>query len=165
MRRMTLLLVLLAVVLLASSHPAGAASTENKAKVKKPADRVVVMYFHRTERCPTCQRMGTYSEEAVVKGFAKQIKDGTVEFHYVDFQNKKNAALTRGYQVAGPSLIVAKVAKNKAVAVTNLKEIWTKNRDKDVFLQYVRDSVKAYQKPESKTALKPVRSMSAQQAK
>ena len=26
-----------------------------------PADRVVVMYFHRTERCPTCRKMGSAS--------------------------------------------------------------------------------------------------------
>ena len=79
-----------------------------------PADRVVVMYFHRTQRCPTCLRMGSYSEEAVKKGFAKQIKDGTVEFHYIDFQDEKNAALTKGYKVGGPTLIVAKWLATKS---------------------------------------------------
>ena len=39
-----------------------------------PAHRVIAMYFHRTERCPTCLKMGSYSEEAVKKGFTKQIK-------------------------------------------------------------------------------------------
>jgi hypothetical protein len=124
------------------------------APAKTPADRVVVMYFHRTQRCPTCLRMGSYSEEAVVKGFAQQIKDGTVEFHYVDFQGEKNAALTKGYKIGGPSLIVVKVLKDKAVEVKNLAEIWTKNRDKDVFLKYVRDNVVALQKMDSKTAKK-----------
>ena len=120
MRRMALPFVLFAVVILGSSHPAGAATTAKKAEVKKPADRVVVMYFHRTKRCPTCLRMGSYSEEAVVKGFAKHIKNGTVEFHYVDFQNKKNAALAKGYKVGGPSLIVANIVKNKVAAAKNL---------------------------------------------
>ena len=119
-----------------------------------PADRVVVMYFHRTQRCPTCLRMGSYSEEAVVKGFAKEIKCGTVEFHYIDFQDEKNAALTKGYKVGGPTLVVAQVVGNKVKEYKNLTEIWTKNRDKDVFLKYVRDNVAAYQKPESKTAMK-----------
>jgi hypothetical protein len=116
-----------------------------------PADRVVVMYFHRTQRCPTCLRMGSYSEEAVVKGFAKQIKAGAVEFHYVDFQDAKNAALTNGYKVGGPTLIVAHVLSNKVKEYKNLTEMWAKNRDKDVFLKYVRDNVAAYQNPESKT--------------
>ena len=44
-----------------------------------PADRVVAMYFHRTQRCPTCQKMGSFSDEAVKTGFADQIKDGCWE--------------------------------------------------------------------------------------
>ena len=132
--------------------------------VATPADRVVVMYFHRTQRCPTCLRMGGYSEEAVVKGFVKQIKAGTVEFHYVDFQDEKNDALTKGYKVGGPTLIVAHVVGNKVKEFKNLTEIWAKNRDKDVFLNYVRDNVAAYQKSESKTAMKREAEGSAQRA-
>jgi hypothetical protein len=124
------------------------------APANTPADRVVVMYFHRTQRCPTCLRMGSYTEEAVTKGFAPQIKDGTVEFHFVDFQDEKNAALTKGYKVGGPTLIVAQVIGNKVKEYKNLKEIWAKNNNKGDFLKYVRDSVVAYQKTDSKTAMK-----------
>jgi len=69
------------------------ASTKAKAKAKAPvvpADRVVVMYFHRTQRCPTCRKMGGYSEEAVKTGFAKLMKQGKVEFHFINFQDEKN---------------------------------------------------------------------------
>jgi len=143
-------------------------AADDPVKADKPAaappDRVVVMYFHRTQRCPTCLRMGSYSEEAVVKGFAKQIKAGTVEFHYVDFQDAKNAGLTNGYKVGGPTLIVAQVIGNKVKEFKNLTEIWAKNRDKDVFLKYVRDNVTAYQKAESKTAMKREAEGSAKRA-
>ena len=117
-------------------------SEKSDKPVAAPADRVVVMYFHRTVRCPTCKRMGSYTEEAVVKGFPKQIKDGTVEFHFVDFQNEKNAALTKGYKVGGPTLIVAQVVGNKVKEYKNLTEIWAKNADKEAFLKYVRENVK-----------------------
>ena len=133
------------------AHPSAAAA-EKKAEVKPPADRVVVMYFHRTQRCPTCLRMGSYSEEAVVKGYPKEIKDRTVEFHYIDFQDAKNAALTKGYKITGPALVVVKVVNDKPAEVRNLEEIWTKNRDKDVFLKYVRDNVTACQKPKPEAA-------------
>ncbi len=111
-----------------------------------PKDRVVVMYFHRTHRCPTCLKMGGYSEEAVKGGFAKEIQKGTVEFHYIDFQDEKNKALTEGYNVSGPTLVVARVVDNKVAEHKNLEEIWTKVRDKGAFLQYVRSNVKDYQK-------------------
>ncbi len=111
-----------------------------------PKDRVVVMYFHRTVRCPTCLKMGSYTEEAVKGGFARQIKEGKVEFHFIDFQNKKNEKLTKGYKVGGPTLIVARVAKDKVAEHKNLTEMWSKVGDKSAFIEYVQANVKDYQK-------------------
>ncbi len=111
-----------------------------------PADRVVAIYFHRTQRCPTCKKMGSYSEEAVKKGFAKEAKAGKVEFHHIDFQDPKNAAFAKAYRVSGPALIVAKVVKNKVKEFKDLKDIWANVREKPKFLKYVQDNVKAYMK-------------------
>lgn len=128
------------VAVLASMLPQAAVAAD------APADRTVAMYFHRTQRCPTCLKMGSYSEEAVKAGFAQQIKDGTVEFHYIDFQDEKNAALTTGYKITGPALVVAKVAGNKVAEYKSLTEIWTKVRDKAAFIDYVQSGIKNYQK-------------------
>ena len=111
-----------------------------------PADRVVAIYFHRTQRCPTCIKMGGYSEEAVNKGFAKQIKEGKVKFHHIDFQDKKNAALAKGYKITGPALVVVKVKENKVKEYKDLKDIWTKVSKKPEFIKYVRENVEAYLK-------------------
>jgi hypothetical protein len=110
-----------------------------------PADRVVAMYFHRTERCPTCQKMGTYAEEAVRSGFAKPLKDGTVAFYYVEFENPKNAALTKRYDIGEPALIVARVKSKKVAEYENLEEIWAKVGDKTAFVKYVQDHVAQHQ--------------------
>jgi hypothetical protein len=108
-----------------------------------PVDRVMAIYFHRTQRCPTCLKMGSYSEEAVKTGFARQLKEGTVGFYYVDFQDPRNAALAKGYGVDGPALIIARIANNKVVEYANLKEIWTNVADKPAFLKYVQGNVAA----------------------
>jgi thiol-disulfide isomerase/thioredoxin len=121
-------------------------TTDKAASKAAPADRVVVMYFHRTQRCPTCLRMGTYSEESVKEKFADAMKEGKVEFHYIDFQDKKNEALTKDYKVSGPTLIVAKVNDNKIKEFKNLTDIWTKNTDKKGFFKYVQENVTAYAK-------------------
>jgi thiol-disulfide isomerase/thioredoxin len=112
----------------------------------KPKDRVIAMYFHRTQRCPTCLKMGSYTEEAMKAAFGKQLEEGTVEFYYVDFQDQKNAALTKGYKVTGPSLIVISVKDNKAKEYRNLKQIWTKVQEKPEFLKYVQSNVRSYLK-------------------
>ena len=107
-------------------------------------DRVVAMYFHRTQRCPTCLKMGSYSEEAVQTGFAEQIKDGTVAFYYTDFQDPKNAKLAKGYNVSGPALIVVKIKGKKVAEFKDLEDIWTNVGDKQAFLKYVQQNVSAY---------------------
>jgi len=55
----------------------------------------------------------------VKTGFAEEIKQGKVEFHYIDFQDKKNEALTKGYKVGGPTLMVARVAGGKVAEYKN----------------------------------------------
>jgi thiol-disulfide isomerase/thioredoxin len=111
-----------------------------------PADRVVVMYFHRTQRCPTCRKMGGYTEEAVKEKFAEELKRGKVEFHFIDFQDQKNAELTKGYKVSGPMLVVAKIEGGKVKEHKDLKEIWTKHGDKADFFKYVQDQIAGYSK-------------------
>jgi hypothetical protein len=137
-RKVTVALVLATMGVSAMASLAGAA--------EGTADRVVVMYFHRTQRCPTCMKMGSYAEEAVNSGFAEPLKAGRVSFHFIDFQDAKNAEFTQGYNIAGPALIVARVSGDKVAEYKNLKEIWAKVRDKDAFVQYVQDGVKGYLK-------------------
>ncbi len=139
MKRFTpMVLAVVATALVATMLPESASAAD------VPDDRVVAMYFHRTKRCPTCRKMGSYSEEAVKNGFADGVKDGTVAFYMVDFQNEKNAALAKGYKVEGPALIVAKIADKKAVEYKNLKEMWDKVADKKAFLEYVQDNIANY---------------------
>jgi len=140
MNRLAIAMILGLVALLVALAPPPALAAE------QAADRVVVMYFHRTQRCPTCLKMGSYAQEAVKTGFAKQMKEGKVEFHFIDFQNEKNEAFVKGYKIGGPTLIVARVAGKKVAQYKNLTEMWSKVGDKEEFLKYVQGNVKEYQK-------------------
>jgi thiol-disulfide isomerase/thioredoxin len=142
MKRTRVILAALAALPLVNSLVADAVSAADV-----PKDRVVVMYFHRTERCPTCRTMGSYTEEAVKEGFAKEIKAAKVAIHFIDFQDKKNAAYTKGYNVTGPTLIVAKVSGKKVVEYKNLQDMWSFVADKEAFVGYVRTNVEAYLAP------------------
>ena len=138
MQRFALIASILTCILAADALTASAAD--------KPADRVVAVYFHRTERCPTCLKMGSYSEEAVKKGFAEEVEKGAVEFHSIDYQDEMNAALAKAYKISGPALVVTQVRDNKVKQLKNLKEIWMKVQKKDAFLEYVRVNVEQYMK-------------------
>lgn len=108
-----------------------------------PKDRVIAMYFHRTERCPTCKKMGSYAEEAIKTAFAEELKKGRIAFYFIDYEDAKNARYTKAYDVSGPALIVAKIADNKVASYRDLEEIWSHVGDKDKFFAYVQENVKA----------------------
>ncbi len=144
MKRLTMTVMTIAALALVASILAERAAAAEPPK-KAPKDRVVAMYFHRTQRCPTCLKMGSYTQEAVKTGFAKQLKERTVELHEINFQDKKNSAFTKAYKITGPALIVARVADNKVAEFKNLKDIWTHLGDKKAFVKYVQEHVKAYQ--------------------
>jgi len=109
-----------------------------------PADRVAVMYFHRTQRCPTCQRMGGFSEEAVTTGFSEEMEGKTVTYNSVDFQAAGNARFVSAYKITGPALIIAQVQDGKVTKWANLTEIWAKAADKEAFIGYVQTNVRSY---------------------
>ena len=140
MKRLTILTVV--ALTLASSLIAKSASADETKK--PPKDRVVAMYFHRTQRCPTCQKMGSYTEEAIKTGFAEQLKERTVELHFINFEDEKNGDFTKAYKVTGPALIEARVADGRVAEFKNLENIWKHVGDKKVFVKYVQDEVKAY---------------------
>lgn len=129
---------------------AGASFAARAAAADAPTDQVVAIYFHRTERCPTCQKMGSYAEEAVRTGFSKQNEDGSVVFHYVDFEDPKNARVAKGYGIGEPALVVAKIANNKVVTSTNLADIWLNVGDKPAFFKYVQDHIAACDAPDDR---------------
>lgn len=109
--------------------------------------QVVAIYFHRTVRCPTCKKIGGLAEEAVTKGFAEQIAAGTVEFRYVDFQDAKNAVLTKAYKITGPTMVLLDVADGRVTRWEPLPKVWQLVAKPQELQTYVRTSVAEYLLP------------------
>lgn len=137
---MTILATLATLLALSGAVTPNANTTATDAK-KPPAHQVIAVYFHRTERCPTCKRIGALAEEAVAKGFAKETKARVVEFRFVDFQDKKNAKLAKSYSIDGPTLVLLSVFDGQVECWTALPKVWQLVGKPDEFRAYVRDGV------------------------
>lgn len=112
--------------------------------VTPPAHQVVVFYFHRTERCPTCKRVGGMVEEAVAQIFPKELKSRSVEFWMVDFQDKRNAELAKSYHIQGPTLVLANVFDRQVKEWTPMPKIWQFVGKPDEMRSYIEEGVKHY---------------------
>ncbi len=77
------------------------------------ADRIDVVYFHRTERCDSCIWAGQTSGNTVAKYFAGELASGRVTFREVDVQKPENMAVTAKYGASGSSLFLDYVSGGK----------------------------------------------------
>lgn len=86
------------------------------AQVEEPVSKkthVDVYYFHRTERCATCLSIEENTKGTLEKYFADEMKDGTVNFHSVCYEDDSNPQAVEKYNVDGPALYLTKVKKGK----------------------------------------------------
>jgi hypothetical protein len=131
------------VAIAVGAEPEQAAKGEGK-QATQPSHRVVACYFHRTQRCPTCQKIGSYIEEGIQAGYATEINDGRVAVTMVDFQDPKNESYTNYYQITGPTLVLMDVRDGKVTAWKPAPKVWSLVGKKDAFFQYVQGEVRSY---------------------
>jgi hypothetical protein len=132
------------VALAAALSGTGELAGESPQTGELPSHQVVAIYFHRTVRCPTCKRIGALAEEAVVEGFAKDIEAGTVEFRFVDFQDKKNAAIAKAYKIENPTLVLTNVFDGKVVRWAPMPKVWPLAGKPAELQAYVQEGVAKY---------------------
>ena len=113
-------------------------------KDERPPHQVVAIYFHRTVRCATCKRIGAMAEEAITAGFESQIESREVEFHFVDFQDKKNAELVKAYRIDSPTLVLANVYDAETICWIPMPKVWQLVGKPDDFRAYVQEGVVRY---------------------
>lgn len=77
------------------------------------ADRIDVVYFHRTERCDSCTWAGQMARKTVVSYFANELSSGRVTFREADVQSFENRMLAAKYRATGSSLFLDYVSQGK----------------------------------------------------
>lgn len=130
----------------AAEPPAADASQGPKREADggKAGSKVVAYYFHVTVRCPTCRKIEALSEEALKRGFADALKDGSLEWRPVNVQHLENRHFIQDYQLFTKSLVIARMKDGKQVEWKNLEKVWELVWNSDAFLKYVQNEVRAY---------------------
>jgi hypothetical protein len=75
--------------------------------------KLLVYYFHGTNRCATCLAIEENTKKALQTNFAKEMKDGTVKFQSINVDDEKDKALAEKYQAAGSALWITRIAGGK----------------------------------------------------
>ncbi|MEE9443019.1 MAG: nitrophenyl compound nitroreductase subunit ArsF family protein [candidate division Zixibacteria bacterium] len=113
-------------------------TSEEKSDADKSQKQIVVYYLHGNKRCATCKKIEAYSEEAIKSGFSENLKDSSIVWQTVNFEDEGNEHYVKDYQLYTKSLILSRKNDGKEVEWKNLTEIWTLVRDKEKFIGYVQ---------------------------
>jgi hypothetical protein len=107
-------------------------------------DGVHVYYLHGNFRCTTCRTIEELAEESVRSGFADQLQSGQVHWHVINYDEPENRQFALDFEVAAPTVVLARLVDGKRVDWEALPEVWSFVGNKRLFLTYVQGSLREF---------------------
>ena len=111
-----------------------------------PNSVMVVYYFHRTIRCPSCILLEELTREALESGFEKELNVGSIRFAVINVDKKGNEHFVSDYHLNAQSVIVSEIHSGKEKRWKNLDQVWALLEDEGRLLEYIQKEIKEYLK-------------------
>jgi hypothetical protein len=124
--------------------PSPTSDSAKKSQLAPSSPKVIAYYFHTTFRCPSCKKIEAYSREAIENGFAKELKDGTLEWRVINVEESGNRHFVDDYRLFTKSLILVRLNESKQKEWKNLMKVWELLGNKEAFVRYVQDELRSY---------------------
>jgi len=121
-----LALMLVAAAMASVAVPAAQASS---------ADGIELLYFHRTDRCQSCNNAEQYARDTLSTYFPDEVKSGVLSIRSVDYQKDRAMAEKYGVNMQGLKL---RITENGQETVKDVSEIWAYVRDKSAYMSHLR---------------------------
>ncbi|OPY27683.1 MAG: hypothetical protein A4E28_01880 [Methanocella sp. PtaU1.Bin125] len=99
------------------------------------ADQIQLLYFHRTQRCVSCNNAEQYARETLDRHFADELKSGKIALQSIDYQQDR--AMADQYKVNMQGLKVV-TTKNGQQTVKDVPEVWALVRDKEACISCLK---------------------------
>lgn len=105
----------------------------------------IVYYLHGTRRCPTCRKLEEYTREAVMSGFAEDVKAGTIVWRAINTDDPGNEHYVKDYVLSTKSVVLSAVTGGTETRWRNLPRIWDLVGDKATYIAYIQEEIKTFQ--------------------
>jgi hypothetical protein len=105
-----------------------------------PADRVDVVYFHRTVRCYSCQYAEAGTRYTVETYFADELASGKLTFQSIDVQDEANADIVEKYGAYGSQLFINTI-KDGTDHIEQVTDIWLVIGKDEAFVEIVKSKI------------------------
>lgn len=144
MRKWFLFSAILSLLLFFGNFISNAASMQDAKDL--PKNHIIVYYFYSNFRCYSCYRIEQYTKEAVEKYFSSELDTGKIIFKPLNIEKEENRHFINDYQLYTKSVVLSLIKNGKETKSDNLSRVWNYLRDKECFLNYIKDEVNKYLK-------------------
>ncbi len=103
--------------------------------------RLIVYYFHRKVRCPTCRKIEDLTNQTIQSDFSDLLKDRLIEWHVVNMEEPQNQHFIDEYQLYTPSVILVEMEKGKPIRWSNLTQVWDYVEISESFSEYIASQI------------------------
>jgi hypothetical protein len=140
-----LALSLVAVYAACTAPPQGQPNSNNSSG---PADRVEVVYFHRTQQCYTCRYAEEGTRYTLETYFEDELASGKVTFQSINIDEEKNADIVEKYGAYGSQLFINTI-KDDTDHIEHVTDIWLVIGDDAAFVEVVKSKIEKSLKGET----------------
>ena len=109
-----------------------------------PANKVEVYYYYTNFRCFSCHKIEQYTKEAIGEYFKNELRSGKLVFKPINTNKKENQHFIDEYKLYTKSVIISLVKDGEEVKYNNLSKVWDYLRNKEKFVNYIKDEVSKY---------------------
>jgi hypothetical protein len=109
-----------------------------------PADRVDVVYFHRTQRCPTCIYAEEGTRDTLKTYFADELDSGKVTFQVINVDDKANADIAdilEKYNNPSFLTLCINAVRDGTDHIEVVTDIWLAIGDDDAFVEIIKGEI------------------------
>lgn len=105
-----------------------------------PADRIEVVYFHRTQQCYSCRYAEEGTRYTVETYFNEELTSGKLTFQSIDVQDEVNADIVNKYGAYGSQLFINTI-KDGSDHIEQVTDIWLVLGDDEAFAEVVKSKI------------------------
>jgi hypothetical protein len=106
-----------------------------------PADRVDVVYFHRTQRCHTCLYAEEQTRYTLETYFKDELASGRVTFQSINVQDEANADIVKKYNNASYLTLCINTVRGDTDHIEEVIDIWLVIGNDEAFDEVVKSAV------------------------
>ncbi len=122
-------------------RPAGGSVANAALSEALPADGVVVINFHGTTRCASCEEIGKEAHAVVEKDFASDLQSGRMKWQVVNYDEPANRHYVQDYGLVSSTVVVVRREGGRDVVWRRLDAVWDHVFDAPAMNSYLRREI------------------------